>query len=58
MRFLESFGIQFENIPNLYEEPSKYYELLTTIDNLLGHYCFQQKFASKFAKEIGEVLND
>lgn len=58
IKFLESFGIQFKDIPDLHEEPGKYYSLLTTIDGLLGHYCFQKKFASKFAKDIGEILND
>ncbi|ALS34631.1 hypothetical protein PTRA_b0098 [Pseudoalteromonas translucida KMM 520] len=57
-KFLESFGIQFENIPDLLEEPREYYSLLNTIDDLLESYCFQKKFASKFAKDIGVAIND
>lgn len=58
MTFLETFGLHFDDIPDLHEDPHKYYDLLITIEKLLTHYCFQKKFASKFAKDIGEVLND
>jgi len=58
MKFLETFDIQFDDIPDLHEEPNKYYDLLNTIDILLVHYCFQKKFASKFSKDIGVTFND
>lgn len=57
-KFISLYGLDIRELPNLLDEPDKFYVAVDFADDLSSKFCFRQKFTSSIIRDLESQLND